>query len=114
MLRPQAQLCQRSLRVLGTCSPQPEQACVVPAGFTLTNVRPASAPASVVLRMHAREAVLAFTAALACPSSSRSSAVCFGKSNTLSGPTGGTRAVYSGTERLFQLSASRIEAFRPL
>ena len=37
-LSPQAQLCQRALSVLGTCSPQAEQSCVVPLGFTLTNV----------------------------------------------------------------------------
>ena len=64
--RPQAgHVCARSARVLGTCSPQPEQRCVVPAGFTLIN-RPTSffrfvgqdreelAPASVVdgLRQH--------------------------------------------------------------
>src|ERR1700730_7563644 len=42
VLTPQAQVCQRSAKVLGTCSPQLEQHCVVPAGFTLTNVRPPS------------------------------------------------------------------------
>src|SRR6266702_2089861 len=68
-------------------------------------------PALVVWRTDAGDALIAFPAALACPSCSRSSAVRLGKSNTLSGPTACTRAVYSGTERLFQLSASRIEAF---
>ena len=58
--RPQAgHVCTRCASVLGTCSPQPEQRCVVPAGFT-SDQRPSSffrfdgqdreelAPASIV------------------------------------------------------------------